>query len=42
MSRQYLTAAGKILIEDVEYDIESVEDCTGPGRHYKVILRKLT
>ena len=41
-NRQYLTASGRMLIDDVEYDIESVEDCTGPGRHYKVILRKLT
>jgi hypothetical protein len=40
--RQYLVAEGRILIDAVEYGIESVEDITGPGRHYKVILRKVS
>jgi len=41
VNRQYLTAKGKILIDDVEWDIESAEPVTGPGAHYKVILRRL-
>jgi hypothetical protein len=41
-NRQYLTAEGKILIDDDEYDIESVEHFSGPGSHYKVILRKVS
>lgn len=41
-NRQYLVPEGRILIDDVEYDIESAELFEGPGQHYKVILRKVT
>ena len=41
-NRQHLTATSKILIDDVEYDIESVEPVTGPGAHYRLILRKVS
>lgn len=41
-NRQYLVAKGRILIDSLDYDIQSVEPFTGPGRHYKVILRKVT
>lgn len=40
-SRQYLVPESRIQIDSVNYDIESVEDSTGPGRHYKVILRRV-
>lgn len=41
VSRQYLTPEGKILIDSTEYDIESVEPYDGPGKHYKMMLRKV-
>ena len=40
-NRDYLDPESRMLIDGVEYGIESVEPVTGPGRHFRVILRKI-